>query len=94
MKPATTPSTSATINPSGQVAMRVAIFLPGRGFVTFVGKGFDGVAAVQVSGGDVANDGVHVGSDQRGERQGIIKQRQLDIERRITDPPPDPAITA
>ncbi|MNY45584.1 hypothetical protein D3C86_1806980 [compost metagenome] len=45
-------------------------FFPGRGFVTFVGKGFDGVAAVQVSGGDVANDGVHVGSNQRGKDSG------------------------
>lgn len=48
-----------TVRPGGDAR---GDFLAGRGFVALIGEGFDGVAAIQVGGGDVADDGVHGGS--------------------------------
>ncbi|MNU98577.1 hypothetical protein D3C71_886870 [compost metagenome] len=69
-----------TLGPGGDAG---GDFLAGRRFVTFVGNGFDGVAAVKVSRRDIADEGVHGSSESAGERQGIINQPACDIERRI-----------
>ncbi|MCY1445492.1 hypothetical protein D9M71_620090 [compost metagenome] len=73
-------SDDKTLGPGGDAG---GDLLAGRGFVTFIGKGFDGKAAVQIGGGDVADDGVHGSSGSAWERLGMINQPPWDIERRI-----------
>jgi hypothetical protein len=53
-------SDDKTFRPSGNA--RGDLLASGR-LVALVGNGFDGVAAVQVGGGDVTNDGVHGSSE-------------------------------
>jgi hypothetical protein len=49
-----------TFRPGGDA---LGDLLAGRGFVAFLGNGFDGVAAVEVSCADVTDDGVHGNSE-------------------------------